>query len=69
VAGPGQRKVYRLTVPPEIAEALPDDIAFAPELTEDGLLYRPVEGADDAPELPSWAKKPAKPRKAVPKRS
>lgn len=60
VAGPGQRKVYRLTVPPDIAEALPADVEFEPELTEEGLLYRPVDARAAKPDLPSWAKKPAK---------
>ena len=54
LAGPGQRKVYRLTLPPELAEAIPPDQEFVPELTEEGLLYRPVDAAK--PDLPSWAK-------------
>jgi hypothetical protein len=56
VAGPGHRRVYRLTVPPDIATVIPDNTEFAVELTEDGLLYRPVEG-DPERELPSWAKR------------
>lgn len=52
----GRQVVYRLTVPPEIARNLPDDVEFSVELTEDGILYRPVvEPAE--PELPSWAKR------------
>jgi hypothetical protein len=57
MAGPsGDRRVYRLTVPPEIATAIPEDTEFEPVLTEDGLLYRPVESRPE-PELPSWARK------------
>jgi hypothetical protein len=56
VSGPSRRTVYRLTVPPDVAKAIPEDTEFVVELTEDGLLYRPVDGTRE-PELPSWAKR------------
>lgn len=56
VSGPSRRTVYRLTVPPDVAKAIPEDAEFVVELTEEGLLYRPAEDAPE-PELPSWAKK------------
>jgi hypothetical protein len=56
VAGTNQRKVYRLTVPPDLAEAIPNDQEFVPELTEDGILFRPVESAPER-EVPAWAKR------------
>ena len=56
VAGPGQRKVYRLTVPVEIAEAVPDTVEFVPEMTDDGILYRVAERVTKT-QLPAWAKK------------
>jgi hypothetical protein len=52
------RACYRLTVPPSLAERVPEGAIFDPELTEDGILYRirpesaPV---DDAPRPPRWA--------------
>ena len=47
--------VYRLTVPPDIAAVVPADTEFVPEMTEDGILYRPVTGRSEPP-VPSWAK-------------
>jgi hypothetical protein len=55
-AGPDARKVYRLTVPAEIAELVPDDQVFEVELAEEGIVYRPVKDVTVA-EVPSWAKK------------
>lgn len=55
-SGPSKRTVYRLTVPPDIARDLDPEMQFAVELTEDGLLYRPVT---ERPQRPSWAKKSA----------
>jgi hypothetical protein len=57
-SGPSRRTVYRLTVPVEIARDLDLDLEYAVELTEDGILYRPVT---EKTALPSWAK-PAKKR-------
>lgn len=46
---------YSLTIPTPIAEKLPNDMRFECELTDEGILFRPV-GAPDAIDLPSWAK-------------
>jgi hypothetical protein len=53
-SGPTKRTVYRLTVPPQIATKLDPEIDFTVELTEEGILYRPVE---EAREMPSWARR------------
>ena len=47
---------YSLTLPGEIAQHVPDDIAFTCELTEHGVLYRPVV---DQPRVtvPAWAQR------------
>ena len=51
------RSYFRLTVPPSLAERVPEGAVFDPELTEDGLLYRirpeSVAGADKR-RPPSW---------------
>lgn len=52
----GKQRVYRLTVPPSIATDLDPNLEFEPELTEDGILYRPVIVKPQP--KPSWAKKP-----------
>jgi hypothetical protein len=45
---------YSLTIPTKIAEQLPTDMKFTCEVTNEGLLFRPVE--NEAPtELPAWA--------------
>jgi hypothetical protein len=51
----GKQRVYRLTVPPSIASDLDPELEFEPELTEDGILYRPVVERE-APK-PKWAKR------------
>jgi hypothetical protein len=51
-----QQIVYRLTVPPDIAANVPEDTEFVPEMTEEGILYRPVTDRPQR-ELPSWAKR------------
>lgn len=60
----GQRKSgepflnYSLTIPTNIARELPDDMKFYCELTEDGILFRPVdEESDSSKNLPAWAAK------------
>ena len=47
-------KNYALTVPNDIAEAIPNGITFIPRMTDDGLLYEPVDQAKQ--DLPPWAK-------------
>ena len=44
---------YKLTVPSQIARMVGPDAVFQVELTEDGILYRYVEGAEKV-ELPRW---------------
>ncbi|MBA3735148.1 MAG: hypothetical protein H0W90_08125 [Actinobacteria bacterium] len=55
MAGTNQRKVYRLTVPPDIAELVPEEQGFVVEMTDEGLLYRLVETSPER-ELPAWAR-------------
>lgn len=45
-----------LTVPKKIADLLPEQQEFEAELTEEGLLYRPIEQVAP-PKIPSWIKK------------
>jgi hypothetical protein len=49
-------KTYFLGVPWQIAEAVPGDILFEVELTDEGILFRPVTKVDaPLPEkLPAW---------------
>jgi hypothetical protein len=52
-------RYYKLTLPREIADALPDDLLFTCELTDDGILYRPVTiGSLSDLDLPDWARRP-----------
>jgi hypothetical protein len=44
---------FYLTVPRRIAEKLPDEARFEPELVEDGVLYRRLP-PEEVP--PSWAR-------------
>lgn len=60
-----------LAVPMEIATMLPENVRFSPELTDDGILYRPVkEVVSESGEIPSWITNasgestPAKPKPA-----
>jgi hypothetical protein len=46
---------YSLTIPSNIAEKLPKEMQFYCELTEDGLLFRPVPPESDQVVLPPWA--------------
>ena len=45
---------FRLTVPASVARLVGPDRLFKVELTDEGILYRYVEG--DGPELPDWLK-------------
>lgn len=63
---------YSLTVPANVAKELPDDVKFSCELTEDGILFRPVKPEEIETTLPSWAArdgaaKPAAKAKPAPK--
>jgi hypothetical protein len=48
---------YSLTIPSAVAEALPEDMQFACELTEDGILFKPTAVESEVVSLPSWANK------------
>ena len=52
----GRPRAYRLTVPPDVADAIPEGTEFTVEMTEDGLLYRPAERQPER-QLPSWARR------------
>lgn len=47
---------YSLTVPAHVAKELPEDVTFSCELSEDGILFRPVAPQEAETTLPSWAK-------------
>lgn len=47
--------IYSITIPEEIAKNIPEDMRFVAELTEDGLLFRPVVKQH---KHPSWLPKP-----------
>jgi hypothetical protein len=44
-----------LNLPPEIAQVVPRNAVFTPELCEEGILYRYVS-QDDAEHLPRWVR-------------
>lgn len=46
---------YSLTLPREIAERVPADVAFTCEFTEEGVLYRYVGESAPSP-VPAWAR-------------
>lgn len=46
---------YSLTIPSHIAEKLPREMQFYCELTEDGLLFKPVPPDQEQVVLPPWA--------------
>lgn len=43
-----------LTVPAEVYDRVPPDTRFTIEMTEDGILYRPIAPVQEV--APSWAK-------------
>jgi hypothetical protein len=50
---------YTLLLPNAIAEVLPAGMRFAVELTDEGILYRPIGPAEPTPaDLPAWAREP-----------
>lgn len=46
---------YSLTIPAPIAEKLPEDMQFSCELTDEGLLFKPVSPDQETVVLPEWA--------------
>ena len=48
---------YSLTIPTNIARELPNDMKFYCDLTEEGILFRPVDESEiEGANLPDWAK-------------
>lgn len=43
-----------LTVPAEVYAQVPTNARFTIELTEDGILYRPIKAVEEV--TPAWAK-------------
>jgi hypothetical protein len=54
--GGSEYKAFSLTVPSDIATALPENMTFIPRMTDEGLLYVPSTKPEGALELPEWAK-------------
>ncbi len=50
-------KGYSITVPKAVGDVLPPDQLYRMELTDEGLLFRPVEPDPQTTELPAWAKR------------
>lgn len=57
---PGTDRISSVTlaVPLHLAELIPQDQEFVPELTDDGLLYRPAESPKIQEIAPTWARRP-----------
>lgn len=47
---------YSLTIPTNIAKELPSDMRFSCDLTDEGILFRPVDEQEGSETLPDWAK-------------
>lgn len=49
---------YGIGIPWQIAEVLPDGLEFAPELVDDGILFRPRFPEPEAPlvDPPAWVR-------------
>lgn len=58
VRGKKEYTIYSISIPEEIASRIPNDMLFKVELTEDGILLKPVMPAPPqpppAPVLPTW---------------
>jgi len=53
--GKKEYTIYSISIPEEIASRIPDDMVFKAELTEEGLLFRPIlpkHAEKDV--LPTW---------------
>lgn len=50
--GTGKR-CYMIGVPWQIAEVLREDIDYMPEITDEGILFRPI--VDKPAKTPAWA--------------
>ena len=54
--GMGAINSRMLTVPAHIAQKIPDGTIFEAKLTDEGLLYRPVEVPASEQTDPAWVK-------------
>jgi hypothetical protein len=54
--GKGEYTIYSISIPEGIAIQIPEGMRFEPELTEDGILFRPVMPRQQSA-LPSWCRK------------
>jgi len=55
---PQKQSGARLTVPAGLARLIGPDALFAVELTDEGILFRYIEGTiQSTPEYPSWVTK------------
>lgn len=54
--GKGEYTVYSISIPERVAIQIPEGMRFEPELTEEGLLFRPVLPKQEPP-LPKWCNK------------
>lgn len=54
---PSGRTSFKLGLPIEIGEPLyGKDLLYRVELTDEGILFRPLAGAVEPVELPEWAR-------------
>jgi hypothetical protein len=53
--GKGEYTVYSISIPEKIASKIPEGMRFDVELTEEGLLFRPILPKKEST-LPSWVK-------------
>ncbi len=51
--GKGEYTIYSISIPESIATEIPDGMRFEPELTEEGILFRPVLPKKQPP-IPTW---------------
>lgn len=58
--GKGEYTVYTISIPEEIATKVPEGMRFKIELTEEGILLRPVLPEPSRP-IPSWCKDASSP--------
>ena len=60
-----EQVIYSLAVPREIGELLDGGQYFTAELTEDGILYRPVRAGEPPlpDDLPAWVRNDKAPKK------
>jgi hypothetical protein len=50
------RGYYHLALDPELGRLVPADMLFIPELTDEGILFRPEKLFTTPEKLPEWIK-------------